>query len=80
MQLDIDNMPLAQALNALSKLQTWLDQALADRMDFIQEWGMRGSDQTKNGILMAHLWREEAIKLLMSSLREAICNKYESGT
>lgn len=79
MEIDIENMRLAQGLNALTQLQTWLDQALSDRYEFIQEWGTLGSDNDNNGVLMAHLWREEALKLLMSSLRKAICDKYESN-
>ena len=76
MQIDIKDMPLSQALNAIQQLQTWRDEALQERVEFHQEYAMQ-EGATEDGTLMAHLWRDECLKHLLSSLREAVCDKFD---
>lgn len=76
MKIDTTEMGLAQALNAIQQLQTWLDEAHSDRVMFTERWAMR-EDSTENGTLMAHLWREKSIEHLLTCLRESICERFD---
>lgn len=79
MDIDIQEMSLVQSLNAIQRMQSWLDEALQDRVEFTQEWGMR-NDATENGVLMAHFWREQAIEHVLKCLRESVCERFDPPT
>jgi len=76
MNINIEGMSLLQALNAVQKLQTFLDQSVQDRIDFTREWSMR-ENATENGTFMAYMWKEECIKHLLTELREAIVLRFD---
>ena len=75
MKINIKDMTLNQGMNALQKIQTWLDCAAQDRIDFLAEWGT--TDDKQNGQIMAHLWREECLRHLAASLREALTARFD---
>ena len=77
MKINIEQMTLSQGLDCIQRLQSWLDECLQDRVEFMQEWANSGQDDRGYGILMAHVWREEAMKHLLQSLRDEVCDKYE---
>ena len=76
MNLNIEGMSLSQALNAVAKIQTILDQAAQDRADFVSRHGM-SENATENGTLMAYYWHEQVLKHLAMELRDSIVRKFE---
>jgi hypothetical protein len=70
----VEGMSLRQGLNAAMKLQSMLDEASQDRVDFLARAG--GSLGTDNGTYLAYIVREDAIRALASALRDAIIAKF----
>ena len=70
----VEGMSLRQGLNAAMKLQSMLDEAAQDRVDFLARAG--GSISTDNGTYLAYIVREDALRALASALRDAIVAKF----
>jgi hypothetical protein len=70
----VEELSLRQCLKAAMKLQSMLDEAAQDRVDFLARAG--GSLGTDNGTYLAYIVREDAIRALASALRDAIVAKF----
>jgi hypothetical protein len=70
----VEGMSLQQALNTAMKMQTFLDEAVRDRGDFLARWGEQSG--VENGTYLAYIVREDSIKRATVALREAIVAKF----
>ena len=74
MKININEMSLRQILNAIQRLQTWLDEALQERVESMEDLG---PNRELNGDFMALLWREDALRELLTALREGACERFD---
>jgi hypothetical protein len=70
----VEGMSLQQALNSVMKMQTFLDEAVRDRGDFLSRLGEQSG--VENGTYLAYIVREDSIKRAAVALREAIVAKF----
>lgn len=73
----IKGLSLGQRINALLQLQTWLNEALRDRIECAQS---AGSKCAENGSYIAHYLREESIKIIMREMKDSIVADFETKT